>query len=757
MKATNNQIMAVESQEEKMHHLLHQLGRVHIQKRQFQEAFDKLGKALSYDPDNSVYLHDLAVAAIGLGDVSPQRMQLYQKASACNGDSRNLHIGLATLFVHKSISTDFAISLCEKAIQFNPANAQKIRFFLKKYYEATGNKSKSRQIEHDVVLNTNDRKLIRAYLDELRWAGEFAEADKALSITQNQNGKSVDTPQEKILNIAYEKVAQNSMVVDPAILQKMAAIIEQLDITASLDALKLYLLLRSRMPDSFYAEENEDKVDEWEFILGDASLEKMLNSMKAGKERRFRAGPFLFDKELLTARGRKNRSFQKGEPLARIRFSSKSFAVLRFSSGGANSDIQLMMNRLLETPNSIYQRSGNGFFSIAENPADHIQAVISIFQEVEKINQKMDIEDKLTLKAAVYISENAYNFDKDRLILDGLLKSIHFLGLTKKKKYAAEEGSKLLVTAVDKDIQKLEKDGVVLLYPQNANLLPGSNIDYYNVLWKDPLKDINAQQHYMINRFALKKCLGRNKSYATYLAMDVQLDRPVIVKLLLPAITLQLGQNGSKKNHIFDKLRAVGRITHPNITNLYDMGEHNSMIYFVREYVEGQALLTTLASTPRTEIAILNILYGLVRALQHLQDQGIMHLNMRPQNVWLSDANEIKITDSRIPNFINKIPTMNTVNFLAPEVAEGKGDYRSDIFSVGLIAYGLLAGNLPSIKNFSSTVPIQTTAELSLLINDGWHAIVMKCLEWNPDKRYQNMKALEADLRKMQLKIMDSH
>ena len=160
-------------QPKRLHQLLHTLGRAYLQKEQYAEAFDKFNQLLAMEPNNPEFLLDAAIAALGVNDVSPPTLALYEKAVAQNPDTAALKLGLASLFAHQNLTTPFAIALCESAVELAPANEQQIRLYLKNYYENAGLLDKARAEEQKAIFNTRDSKAIRAYHEKLWWDGQM--------------------------------------------------------------------------------------------------------------------------------------------------------------------------------------------------------------------------------------------------------------------------------------------------------------------------------------------------------------------------------------------------------------------------------------------------------------------------------------------------------------------------------------------------------------------------------------------------------
>ena len=161
------------------------------------------------------------------------------------------------------------------------------------------------------------------------------------------------------------------------------------------------------------------------------------------------------------------------------------------------------------------------------------------------------------------------------------------------------------------------------------------------------------------------------------------------------------------------------------------------------------------------------MLQKIVRALVYAESKGVVHLNLKPGNIWLSDAQDLRMTDFRIPGFTEDATTSHVLvpahwRYVAPEILLGEaGDSRSDIYSLGVLAYELIAGRHPysatkSIQSPHDLLKLKITplAECEKRHHRGWDNFVMRAVQRHADKRFQNLAEMDDALRAIQMEML---
>jgi predicted Ser/Thr protein kinase len=238
--------------------------------------------------------------------------------------------------------------------------------------------------------------------------------------------------------------------------------------------------------------------------------------------------------------------------------------------------------------------------------------------------------------------------------------------------------------------------------------------------------------------------LGSGGMGAVYLAKQVRLDRPVAVKVLPP----DLADDGAFAERFLREARALARLSHPNIVGVFDFGQTPGGLYFfLMEYIEGPTLRQVVASRSADPKQALEIVRQVCDALQFAHDKGVVHRDIKPENILLDSQGRVKIADFGLAKLLGLADTpagspaagslthtrqaMGTPHYMAPEQIVGSRgvDHRADIYSLGVVFYELLTGELP-LGRFA---PPSRKVHIDVRLDD----VVLRTLEAEPDERYQ--------------------
>src|SRR5262245_32225531 len=263
-----------------------------------------------------------------------------------------------------------------------------------------------------------------------------------------------------------------------------------------------------------------------------------------------------------------------------------------------------------------------------------------------------------------------------------------------------------------------------------------------------------------IGSYRLLEPLGRGGMGEVHLALDTRLGRKVAVKLLLAEFTT----DAERLRRFEQESRAASALNHPNIITVYEIGEIEGRRFIVTEYVEGETLRRRMASAPQGRLRLseaLEIASQVAAALQAAHEAGITHRDIKPENVMLRADGLMKVLDFGLaklsgsragpqPEAAESLDTlsgvMGTVSYMSPEQARGENvDHRTDIFSLGVTLYEMLAGRRPFEGPTSSDVmaAVLTSEPVSLMevvpeVPAPLWRIVKRCLEKRPGQRFQS-------------------
>ena len=246
--------------------------------------------------------------------------------------------------------------------------------------------------------------------------------------------------------------------------------------------------------------------------------------------------------------------------------------------------------------------------------------------------------------------------------------------------------------------------------------------------------------------YELEALLGRGGMGAVYRARQVRLERQVAIKVLLPELVSDPAFAGRFER----EAKALARLTHPGIVGVHDFGKAGAYYFLVMEHVDGANLRDLLAQGRMTTRDVLQLVPQLCDALQYAHDHRIVHRDIKPENVLVDGDGRVRIADFGLAKLLGDDPAglgltqteqaMGTPHYMAPEqMRAGRDvDHRADLYSLGVVIYEMLTGQLP-IGRFLPPSARDATAR-------GLDPVVMKSLENDPAQRYQAAAEVKRDL-----------
>ena len=260
------------------------------------------------------------------------------------------------------------------------------------------------------------------------------------------------------------------------------------------------------------------------------------------------------------------------------------------------------------------------------------------------------------------------------------------------------------------------------------------------------------------DRYQIIKSIGEGGMANVYLAYDTILERNVAVKVLRGDLA-----NDEKFVRRFQReALQASSLSHPNIVEVYDVGEDNGEYYIVMEYVEGKHLKNLLKKRGKLTIPeVVDIMLQVTSGLSIAHDSYIIHRDIKPQNIMILDNGLVKLTDFGIALAMNSTQltqtnsVMGSVHYLPPEQASGKGaTLQSDIYSLGILMYELLTGKLPfrgenaveiALKHLKETMPSirKEIPDIPQSIEN----IILRATAKNPKNRYADAREMHEDLK----------
>ena len=260
-------------------------------------------------------------------------------------------------------------------------------------------------------------------------------------------------------------------------------------------------------------------------------------------------------------------------------------------------------------------------------------------------------------------------------------------------------------------------------------------------------------------RYEIVKELGRGTMGVVYQAHDPQIDRMVALKVLRP-------DRVSSQDFVLRFLKeakAIGRIAHPNIVTVYDVGQDHGTIYIAMEFIEGRPLNSVIKDGTMVVDDAVALGIQVAEALDFAHGRGIVHRDIKPSNIILTPGNRIKLTDFGIariddPDTAQQTQAgdiLGTPVYMAPEQVMGRRvDGRTDLYALGVILYEMVAGkrpfgggNIAAIFHSITHSTPRDPMEAGIVENRDLAAIILKCLSKNPQDRFQTGEAMALALK----------
>ncbi|KJS20944.1 MAG: hypothetical protein VR72_12720 [Clostridiaceae bacterium BRH_c20a] len=260
------------------------------------------------------------------------------------------------------------------------------------------------------------------------------------------------------------------------------------------------------------------------------------------------------------------------------------------------------------------------------------------------------------------------------------------------------------------------------------------------------------------NRYEILALIGGGGMSLVYQAKDIYLNRIVAVKILREYFT----SDNEFVRRFRREAQAVASLSHPNIVNIYDVGQDGDTHYLVMEYIKGKTLkeiINEQAPIPLNET--IDIVKQICDALEHAHENSIVHRDIKPHNIIITRGGRVKVTDFGIARAVSTATVTHTrgiigsVHYFSPEQAKGEitGE-KSDIYSLGIVLYEMVTGKLP----FEGDSPISVAlmhiqnepvppSQHNPNLPDTIEKIILKAIKKNPDERYETVAKLRLDLR----------
>lgn len=269
------------------------------------------------------------------------------------------------------------------------------------------------------------------------------------------------------------------------------------------------------------------------------------------------------------------------------------------------------------------------------------------------------------------------------------------------------------------------------------------------------------------DRYEIIELIGSGGMANVYKALCHRLNRYDAVKIMRD----ETAANTELRRRFRAESQAVAMLSHPNIVSVYDVSHNDDVEYIVMELIDGITLKQYLQKKSVLDPSeVLDFTIQTAKALEHAHSKGIIHRDIKPQNIMLLKDGMIKVADFGIASLENTVEenngeTVGSVHYIAPEQARGEApDARSDIYSLGIVMYEMLTGRLPYVGNSDVEVAVKhmntdpvTPRDIVPSIPEELEHICLKAMNSNIDERYQTASEMLADLEQYKAQSLAAH
>jgi serine/threonine protein kinase len=267
-----------------------------------------------------------------------------------------------------------------------------------------------------------------------------------------------------------------------------------------------------------------------------------------------------------------------------------------------------------------------------------------------------------------------------------------------------------------------------------------------------------------LSHFKIIEKLGQGGMGVVYRGVDLNLDRPVAIKVLPPEVQ----QDEDSVARFLREAKTASKLQHPSITTIYEFGVKDDLRYLVMEYIEGQTLKQILKNGPLPTRQMVDVAMQMADALSLAGEKGIIHRDIKSENIMLTGRGQVKILDFGLAKLMEKTGPVasdhfqttdgtvrGTITHMSPEQALGaEVDVRTDIYSAGVVMFEMATGRIPFSGSSANVVlakimnqPAPAVSELNPDVSPSLEKVIRKCLEKNREQRYQSASNLLLDLK----------
>ncbi len=760
--------------------LLIELGKTYLDRGDFAQAIEKFKTAIDLGAADAKVFLNLSKAYILKEQFDEEAQRVFERSLEFEPDNAVLNVILSQIYLKTGREDTQAMKVFLTALKYNPTNADQIRLKLMRNSFDQGNIDLARELMEQFQTNPDQAALLLPIYIAQEWKHQgFDRVTQFLKQLIRLQPKEVfyqwllinflqaqrQTPQQFQMSIEDIRLGLEY-------LEKLPSLDRLLDIYLYPSVVQMLVEQSNQL-----AQPQRRPIDEYEIFLSENALdniwEKGLNREETPQ---FPALPSVgeiwskmtpWDDSTTQALAAAKKSFQSMHNEATI------VQVLKLK------DIvpQQIAQQLSETMSAIAQASNSflggfsaqdGFILFWKEPLSPVRLAVNFIQEIESRGDAdkphAQIQCLIHSRTSDHNSGSSTLEREIQLALAPLqLETELFSPLNHIKAKPDRQPHQVWITSTLKE--KLDQQANYTFEPvtlPQAESLNGTPLQVFQLRWNDSFAKIRQGKIQQIGRFKLLNELNHDPVFLCFKAVDTLLDRLVVLKLLNPEYHPQQNQEAMFAQFL-SQAKVLGKIAHPKIAMIYDIGVDQNFCFLAREYVEGVPLQLQRPINKKMNVRrTIEICLQIAQALQFMHQKGIFHGRLHPNDIFLLNGDEVKITDFQLPSLARPLieyaaGSLLSASYGAPEQIESRTfDALADIFSFGVIMYELFTHQHPFYdadqdKTFEQirTKDPQPPSELNRALTSEIDAMIFKAIEKTPEHRYQSMAAIEQELSRL--------
>lgn len=774
-----------ENNNEQIIDLLIQLGMTYLEKKDYDNSIDKFKKVIELGEVNAKVYLNLSKAYILKEQFDDESQQIFEKSLQFEPENAVLNVILSQIYLDAGREDEQAMKVFLVALKHNPQNADEISSKLIKISFQQGDINVARELMQQFIDKPEKISSFLPFYIVNEWKHQGFDRvaqylKKAIKVQEDHSFLRwliVNFLQAEGQSLEPFELSVDDLNLCHKYLNDLNSFDQLLDIYLYPTIERMMIKHSEKLKDV-----SSHGVEEFEIFLDENALsniwEKGLNKKDESQNSYIPQEGGVW-KKLKPWYGSENDfeetiRTQKEEKTNKIYNQAETILIMRLK-GATSNDVSEALAKSLSAISEMEKtfisgfKSNDGFILFWKDINSPIRMAVKFIQD--QSNQHIsDLDNQCKFQFLVH-KLSRRGKDKEKNIVNDLQVALSPFQLERELLFQDNHSDQwthnsryqLLVTSALKE--KINGESQFSLEPvELAAKHPISEKDFqiYQLSWDDSLAKIRQINIQEIGRFKLLKELNQNPVFSTFKAVDSFLDRLVIVKILNPDFKIDTNQN-STAELFFQETKILGKLSHPNIALVYDIGDEQNFCFFAREYVEGmpltiQKLINKKINVKRT----LEICFNIAQTLNFIHEQNIFHGRLQPNNIFVLNNNEIKTTDFQLTSFAIPLntfqsPSLKCLTYSAPEQIENKAFNKfTDIFSFGSIMYEMLTDHNPFydtdqdkiFDNILNKNPQPPTFHNSELPKELDH-LILKALEKSPKKRYKNMGELQKEWSKV--------